>query len=31
MQKKIASEAFCAVAKLITTAKTKEDVLKCLM
>ena len=28
--KKIASdEAFCAVAKLITTAKTKEDVLKC--
>ena len=29
-QKKIASEAFCAVAaKLITTAKTKEDVLKC--
>lgn len=27
--KKVASEAFCAVAKLITTAKTKEDVLKC--
>ena len=27
--KKIASEAFCTVAKLITTAKTKEDVLKC--
>ena len=27
--KKIASEAFCAVAKLITTVKTKEDVLKC--
>ena len=29
--KKIASGAFYAVAKLITTAKTKEDVLKCLM
>ena len=27
--KKIASEAFCAVAKLITNVKTKEDVLKC--
>ena len=27
--KKIASEAFCAVAKLITTVKTKEDMLKC--
>ena len=27
--KKKASEAFCTVAKLITTAKTKEDVLKC--
>ncbi len=27
--KKIASEALCAVAKLITTAKTKEDVLNC--
>ena len=27
--RKLATEAFCAIAKLVTSVKTKEDVLKC--